>query len=345
MFKPKHFNPPGRSGGIAPWKVVAAVVVLIVLVYAAYSLLQPGVTNISSTTSMSIQQNQTVTVSVYGGSPIAIRLQKTSSSSAGFYVTRLPVLYGPIVSVFLNSNGGANVSSNGTRIADMNMKLDSSDAGSARIDITPLPTALAIRPSPNIQILTPVNFYSQQPGANSVLTATTTIGTGPSSTSTSTVATTTVVLSSGAQLMQQALSLMNGTTVGILMKHYKALYIADAGCSESTYNTTYMNNYYTQPPAYASYANASLYTPRDLEINETLLPAKNTVRINYTTLSPSPLSTGPALTVIVNTSALSYLKSISYVGVFGGLNYTVLNASYTFQKGIGNSCGAWIPPK
>ena len=114
------------------------------------------------------------------------------------------MLYGPIISVFLSSNGGANVSSNGTRIADMNIKLDSSDTGSAKIDITPLPVALAIRPSPSIQILTPVNFYSQQPGSNSAQTTTTTIG--PGSTSTSTTATTTVALSSSAQLMQQALS-------------------------------------------------------------------------------------------------------------------------------------------
>lgn len=343
MFKPKHFTPPGRNGSIAPWKIVAAFVVIALLLYAAYSLLQPGVTNIASTTSMSMQQNQTVTVSLYGGAPIAIRLQKTSTSSASFYVTRLPVLYGPIVSVLLSTNGGANVSSNGTRIADMNVKLDSSDTESAKIDITPLPGTLAIRPSSGIQILAPVNFYSQQPGSNSIQTVTTTIGAGSSSTSTT--ATTTIALSSSAQLMQQALTLMNGTNIGILMKNYKALYLADAGCSESTYDTAYMNNYYTSPPGYASYENATLYTPRDIAINETLLPAKNTVRINYTTLSPSQLSTETALSAIVNTSAPSNPKSVTYEGIFYSLNYTALNASYTFQKNIGNNCGAWIPPK
>jgi len=338
MYKPKHFTPTGKKGGIAPIKIVAAVVVLLLL-YSAYSLLQNGVTNITSMTSVSLQTNQTISVRIYGGDPIAIRLQGSTSSSTRLYVTRLPVLYGPVSSVSLSPANGANVSSNGTRIADMNLKLESSGPDSAKIDITPLPSALAILASSSISVLTPVSFYSSSP-VNVTTTATTTI----SQSGTTTSPTTTIAQSGNTLVMQQALNLMNGTTVGLLMKHYKALYLADAGCTENAYDSAYQNNYFTSPPGYASFENASLYTPRDLSINETLLPAKNTVKISYSTVSPSPLSTGLALTAIINTSAVSYLKNVSFIGVYSGLNYSVLNKSYTFQNGVGSSCGAWIPP-
>lgn len=327
--------------GVAPWKVVAAIVVVLILIYSAYSLMQPGTTAISAMTSLSISANQTVLVRLYSSNPIAIRLQSASNSSALFYITTMPVLYGPVSSVVLMPTVGANVSSNGTRIADMNLKLVGTGMKGATIDVTPLPASLGILASPSILILAPAAFFSSA-SSNMTLATSTTLST---SSSTIPQATTTIVQNSTASLLQQALSLMNGTEQGMLMKEYKTLYISDIGCSETTYNSTYNIVYGTLPPAFNSYYNTSQLIPRDLTINETALPAKDNVQITYSTLSESSESTGPALVATINTVAPLYLKSLNFVGVYMGLNYSTLNSSYAFQRSIGNNCDAWIPPK
>jgi hypothetical protein len=332
----KPVMPAKKRSGVAPWKPIAVVLVAI-LIYAVYSMMQPGALAINSITSIPLQTNQTVLITMYGGDPVAIKLQRASDTGATLLVTRIPVLYGPVSSVSLAPAGGANVSSNGTRMADMNVKLSGSSPDRAEIQITPLPSALAISASSSISVLSPASFSS--PTITNVTITTTTVA----STSTSTAPTTSVALTGNALLFQQAMTLMNSTNVGVLMKNYKTLYRADIGCNSITYNTTYFANYHTSPPTVLDYANASALSIRDLSINETLLPALNNVRITYSTLSPSSLSTGPALIAVINTTALSYLKSTSYVGAFQGLNYTRLNASYSFQKAIGNNCGAWIP--
>jgi len=318
-------------------KKVALVAAALLLVYLVYSALQPGVTNITSSQSLSVGLNQTLLMRMYGGEAIAVKLVRASNFSSTFYITRLPILYNSIMSLTLNRAASANVSSNGTSVADFNLMLSSSNANGASIVVSPLPASLGIGRSASILILPPANFSFHVSASNTVTLSTTT--------STTSLTSTTTVHNATAELLSQAMVLANQTSIGTLMNRYNALYMRDTRCNQSIYNSTYYSYYHSNPPAPASFANMSALTPTSLSITESALTTPNNVQITYSTVSPSSESTGAAVLVVINASStLYYLKSVVYVGIYQGLNYTRLNNSYTFQNRILNFCGAYISP-
>jgi len=333
-----HFKSPlHKAGPHISAKKAAFVVVALLLVYLVYSALQPEVVDITSARTVSLSLNQTVLMRMYGGEAIAVKLVSTSNFSSKFFITRLPILYSSVISVTLNQASSANVSSNGTSAADMNLKLSSSNSKGASIFISPLPANLGIGRSGSITILPPANFTFRVSTGNTITLSTTT--------STTSLTTTTTIHNATAELLQQAMTLANQTSIGTLMNKYNLLYAKDAKCNQSIYNATYNTYYHSNPPAPASFANMSRLTPTSIGITESVLTTPNNVQITYSTLSPSADSTGPAVMVIINASStLYYLKSVVYVGIYQGLNYTLLNNSYDFQSKILNFCGAYISP-
>jgi hypothetical protein len=315
--------------------MIGAIVIILLMLYGAYVLTQNGTISVTSMEKVSLLSNQTAFINLYGNSPIAIRLKNTSGTGATFYIARMPLLYGPVASVMLAPYAEANVSSSGTQAADVSIRLLNCSNTGAEIDVVPIPLGIGIKTSPGISLLPPLSFLSQASTANS--TTTTTVST--TSTSTSTITT-----NSTLALFQLALGDMNQTSIGILMKSYKALYIKSAKCNASTYNSTYIAYHTSFPPAPVSFANVSPLTPTNLTISESKATTTNSVLITYSTISGDSSTTGPAVIAIVNTSSISFLRNVSYVGIYRGLNFSILNSSYKFQSKVLNSCGALISP-
>ncbi len=334
MQVPKKFTLPAwRLSG----RQILALVAALIVIYIVYGVLVPSVITITATRSITLSPNQTQFIRIYNGSTTALELRASSVSGASFYITHVPALYGSVVSFSLSPVSSLNVSTDGSQTADINIRLLTESNSSATVEITPLILALSIKPSPSVTLLNPSSLSSIGSGSGG-------LGLTVSTTSVLSTSTTTVAQNSTQLLFQQALTLMNKTGTGILMKGYRTLYEKDAGCTSGVYNSTYATYYSKHPPAPVDFANISAHTPTDITINESTLQAKNNVLITYSTISPSPDTTGQAVLAIINTSSSNFLSSLTYTGLYTGLNYSTLNSSYSFQSKILNDCGAYITP-
>jgi hypothetical protein len=330
-------NAGPKKSSISPKTLgrIGAVIIIILMLYGAYALTQNGTISITSKESVILLLNQTAFINLYGKTPIAIRLQNTSGTGATFYVTRMPLLYGPVSSLLLAPYEEANVSSNGTQVADVNIRLLNSNSSGASIDVVPVPIGIGIKASAGIYLLPPLSFSTQ---VSTPFFATTTT----TSTSTTSLSTSTIAANSTLALFQQALNDVNETNIGVLMKAYRAIYVKSAKCNASTYNSTYNMYHNSLPPAPVSFANVSPFTPFNITVGESKLAAKNNVLVTYSTVSHDSSTTGPAIVVIINTSNGNFLRNVSYVGLYTGFDFSILNSSYSFQKTISGSCSALI---
>lgn len=329
-----------QNQGLPRWRLSArrilALLVLLGIVYLLYGVLFPSAITITTTRSLTLAVNQTQFLRIYVGNASDVKLRSATPQSASFYITRVPVLYSPVVSFSVSLLTSLNVSTEGSKVADINILLLSSSNSSATIQITPLPAALGVKPSPGVTLLNPASL------TNIAAKNTTTV---TSVASTTTAATTSVSQNATATLFQQALADMNLTGIGALMKNFKVLYNNDKNCTATLYNTTYKtyNHYHTPPPAPVSFLNVSPYTPTDIKITVSNTTKKNNALVTYSTVAPSSTSSGPAVLAVVNVSSISFLKNLTYIGVYLGLNYTKLNSTYTFEKTIPNACAALVP--
>jgi hypothetical protein len=333
------------------WKKILGIVVLLIIIYFAYGALFPSTITISTTRSLSLSLNQTLFVQIYNGTPSALELHSTSATGATFYITKLPVIYNPLVSFSLSPVSSINVSSSGSGVADMNIQLSSSSATGATIQVTPLQTVLGIRTSPSVSLQNPTGLGGAA-NSGSATTMPTTTASGTSSQATTTAqattaaTTTTVVQNANTVLLQKALTLITQAGIGGVMTGYGKLYAKDVACNQSAYNAaySYYNSSHKAPSAPFSFENTTPYIPTAVNINETLLSAKNNVKIVYSLATPSPDTAGPAVTAVVNTSSPSFLQSLTFAGLYFGWNTIVLNRTYTFQSEVTGNCGAYIAP-
>jgi hypothetical protein len=317
-------------------KQLAGLIVALLALYVIYGIFVQNVVTVTSSMSLSLSTNQSQFIRIYNGSIADIKLRSSSGTNATFYITSVPVLYGPVVFFQLKPLSSLNVSSAGSQTADMNIRLVSSSGSGVTVEITPLTASLGIKPSSSITLLNPASLGSISI-SNVTVPAISTVSTA------STSLTTTISTNTTQGLFQQALALFNNTGTGMLMREYAALYRKDVACTPSVYNSTYFQYSNKQPPAPVDFANISSQTPTNIVYNESKL-SKTNVLITYSTVSPSPSTTGPAVLAIINTSSASFVQSLSYTGVYAGFNYTILNNSYSFQSKILNNCGAYISP-
>lgn len=319
-------------------KQILGLVVLLIIIYLVYGALSSATITINSARSLSLSVNQTLFVQIYNGTTTALKLHSLSATGATFYVIKVPVLYNPLVTFSLSPLSSVNVSSDGSKTADMNIQLISTSASGATVEVTPLEAALGIRPSSSILLQNPAGLgVTQSASLNLTATQTTTTVTTVSST-------TTVAQNSNAALLQSALRLANLSGIGGVIAGYNKLYMKDTACDQSVYDITYKVYYGSLPPPPESFANMSFFTPTMINVTESLLPEKNNVKITYSTVSPSPETTGPAVIVVVNTSSASYLKNVTFTGIYQGWDVSLLTSTYDFQNGLGGSCGAYISP-
>ncbi len=316
-------------------RLILLAIVFLIVVYAIYSLAFPSVITVSSAQSLSLGQNQTVFMRLYNSSVVALTLTSSSASGASFSLGAVPLLYSSMVSFTLTPSQSMSVSAFGMQSADMNIVLTSSSGTGASVEITPLHEVLGVGVSPGVSISNPSSL-SGVAAANVTIVV-------PQSTS-SVASTTTVKPQNSSQTeVAKAMGLINSTGTGVLMNNYAKLYAKDPGCNASTYNSTYRTYHGSAPPAPVDFANLSQVVPRSLTVNASVSSGPN-VAVVYKTAAPSSSSTGAALVAIVNTSSSSFLSSVTYTGVYYGLNYTQLNSTYAFQSKILNACAAYVTP-
>ena len=325
----------GHHKSRLPWVVAAAALAIAIIILAFFGV-QSGAQTITQTGTLSLKQNQTTYLRVFNGSTIAMRLQSSTGTGATIFVSAIPILFGPITAVYLSSGSSANLSSSGTRLADMNVKLNSVSAGSAQVQITPLQSSLGIRVSGNINLLNPVTLALNLHATSPVGITTTTV------TSTTSIATTTVAVNTTASKIQQAMTIANQSSIGALMSKYRTLFRSDVQCTPGLYNSTYLSYYFAAPSGPNSFANVSIFTPTDITVAASPLTKANTYGVVYSTVAPLAVTSGPAVTMVVDVSSHTF-ANVTLTGIFQGLNYTRLNESYTFQSHIlGNPCAALI---
>lgn len=318
-----------------PARLVLLLIVALIVAYVAYSFLFPAVVTVASAQNFMLSQNQTVFMRLYNSSVVALTLTSTSASGASFSVSSVPMVYGPVLYFNMIPSQSLSVSAFGAKEADMNVALVSSSGNGASVEITPLHELLGVQVSPNIRIANPASLTGVSRTGNVTI--------APRQTS-SIASTTTIAAQNSSQAeILKALSLINSTGTGTLLGQYAKLYAKGVGCNESTYNTTYLTYHGTLPPAPLSFANLSQLTPTGMTINASVSSGPNVV-IMYSTTARSTTSAGPVIIAVVNTTSVSFLTSVTYTGIYQGLNYTVLNSTYAFQSRILNNCAAYVEP-
>ncbi len=341
MNKPKSGSGSVGRGKPKARGIAVAAVVLLIVIFAAYFVTQPGVTEITTTKTVTLYSNQTAYIGI-PSSVVALRLQSSSASQATFYASQTPVLLGSVSLFSLTPGASANVSSGGSGSADMNIRLVSSTAAAAEVAITPLSPSLGVRASGTVSVMNPIAFGTANVAAGSGVNS---VGGAASTTISTTVPTVTTSVQPTVSAAQQALNISNGTMLGKLMVNFNNLYKSDTTCDPNTYNITYVRYYSSMPTGPASFYNASQFTPTAMVASAVQTGSSGNYKVTYSTVSPSSESSGPAVTLMVNTATAS-VSNTMFEGVFMDLNYTTVSQIYAFQSTIPNNnhCAAYISP-
>ncbi len=323
---------PGMKIGLV--HIIIAIIAILIIYFVVSSVFLNQVHQLGAQESFTINKNSTIFYSFPDNSTTyAIFLKNSSTSSATFYISGLPVFTKPIVAITLSGGGSANISSKAGSVADIHITLFSSTNSQATFSLTPLLQGLDVKVSGNVNVINPSTGASSVPISGNATASTTTSTIPSSSTSTTTIA---------VNANQKVLSGLNSTPIGTLMAEYKALYIKDVQCTPSVYNSTFLSQFGYLPPAPASYQNTTLTTPTNINLNVSKFSA-NVYNVTYSTVSPSPETTGTALIVQYNLVSNSVISQKFEGLVFFNQTYAKLDTTYAFQSGINNDCGAYIP--
>lgn len=313
---------------------IAIIIVLAAAAIVALSLGSQHIRAISSGSTLSMVKGSPEYFEVSGTQHVfSILLENSSGSGAVVYISRYPVLEGPILNVSINSAEVINVSLEGTQSADLQIKLLSSGSNSASLLMTAVPQTFSIRTSPGIKVLNPTTLSGSESTQQSIPVQGST-----TSTLTSTYLATTTVQQPQQNTSLAALALANSTNIGILLNNYKALYNKDTGCTSGIYNSSLLTYAKQSPTGPLSFYNMSRQIPTDITASASKTAA-GLYKVVYTTISPSEKSI--AVTMYMNSAGA--VLNVTYSGTFTGMNYSQLSNSYAFQSGIYNSCAAYIP--
>jgi hypothetical protein len=335
----------GKRRSMRPMLTTAILIIVVIAIVAYLALSWHGVTTVTSSQTLSVMKGQSAYFKLKNSSDLySLYLKNTSSAYATIYVSKVPVLTTPIVSFELVSGQSANISADGSsQNADLEVELISGNATGARIGLIPIPSIFAIKTSAGVQITRPASFYTINNATSPPVTPT------PTNTTKNTTKTTTNSTSTPpppppkptTTPLQNISTVLNATYIGALMKNYKALYIQDTACTSQAYGTA-LQVYANQAPIGPSdFTNASERTPTNLIVNASQSGASSYF-VTYTVATPNNGFPKPSVTFNFSSTS-GVVTNIVFTGIYLDLNYTSLENAYNFQKGIGGSCGAYIP--
>lgn len=332
--------PTYREGKKSNYRLPILIVVAILVIVAIAAMLASipsHVYTIALHTSISLTQNSSIIYKFqYSPSTFILYLKNSTDSGATFYITKLPILAYPVVSIYLASNSSANISSSGSGPADLHIYLYSSSPKGAEIDLTPIDPQLRIKMSGVTSVMQPTQFSEKMLYTGQVTIISTT------STTTSTTITTTTINQSKVIPLQEIMNFVNTTSPAILMNNFNQLYQRDRVCNASIYNATFQTLEKIPATGPNSFYNVSPSVPRS--INFTVSKINNsTYVVDYYGLTPSKAYTGKLLSMKISLTPQPSILNVTFEGIFENMNLTQVTKIYTFQSSIQNFCGAYMP--
>ncbi len=325
--------------------VLGVILILLFIGIAWIALVGTGPAKLTSGTTFNLGVGSVASYTLQNNSKsFAIYLHNSSAGYAGIDVAMYPVLANPTVAIYAANGSAYNISTFGQGNADVNIRIVSSNATSARLQLTPIPVGLSFGVSPGVMVLQPSPIPTglqtvttvASSGATTVSTtikATTTVASG--SGSTTTVAPTTTVV---AGVPASIYSTINASYLGSLMVKLNKLYIAGQACTPPLYNQTMLQ--IGQPVVIGNdFANVTLFTPKYVTLTATDVSSGYEAIYNITT--PSSQTSGVILTFGI--TSLGTISNVTFKGLWTGVNYTQLATGYQTQSVVTNACAAYIP--
>ena len=162
------------------------------------------------------------------------------------------------------------------------------------------------------------------------------------STSTVTVASTTVstttTINQTALAYQRVLGYLKINQWYGLMANESIQFANSKNCTPALYNSSFRKYNKAAPAVPLDYWNVSVITPYAVTLNLTSVGSGNYAAV-YSTRSAAPYTTGPVLTLIIN-SANGDVLNVTRTGAFDGLSFSQIQSISLQAARIGNACGA-----
>lgn len=328
-----------KKGGLGRNAKVAIAALAIIIIFAAY------VTYYLSVSQVVVNSPTVVNVTSAGGlylinsNQFYISLASIAVSQGRAYVliTKYPTFINPLLNVTLTLGNITKVNA-GSNYSNMGLYLESLNANSITVKISPLSPSLQISPSSQYirTIQTSLGAKSSRQSQSSSVSTTivsTTVGS-----STSTAATTTIAQNTTQMEIMAALKMDNYYA---LIQNYSVLYANTSKCTPLLYNTTYVELFGHLPNGQNSFANVSAISPYNLS-SSTMNAGKGNYYVNYTAKTET-FGNLPAVSILVNASTSTALQNnIVSGGIFSGLSLAQLRANY-ITASTGGACEIWEP--
>ena len=343
-------KPHGKSKTGKTVTTIALVVVVIgIIAYLAF--FWHGVPVVSSNQTISLALGKSSYFKLKGQpATFVMFLENSSPSYATIYVSGVPVLTSPVSEFTVYNGFQVNMSTSLSSIANLAVKLVYSGNTTSEVELIPIPLVYKIKTSPSITISNPASFYSgtaippQQPAPVPISSGASSRTPGKNSSSQTSSPKPTTTSSAGSLVktpLENISSILNYTYIGSLMGNYSALYSSDKACTVSEYNTSLLDFAHQSPTGPLDFKNATASTPTGLIANATAIGNNNYV-VTYSQIIPNHVSPSVAVSFNLDSSTAT-VTNLKFSGIYQGLNYTSILKNYQYQKGLGGSCGAYMP--
>lgn len=329
-----------------PYIIVALIIIAVIVAALAISGAN-SVSTIGYNKSYTLAQGQAVYFRPgNAGAKTTMLLSNTTNNSAVLYISTVPILLNNAYRLTLIQGEVANVSTNGSQFANLQVRLNYLSGGEASLTLTVIPSDFGVRPSYTVVPLVQPAAATSAAASN----ASTSTGTAKSTqNSTATAASHSTGNTSPASTPQaillsdsQVMGIVNTTSYGMLMSKLKAIYVKDSACTSATYNTTYTSLLHSSPAAPYTYSQQLAITPTGLNFSVSHGKGTN-YEVAYYTAGRTTAASGPALYLWINSSRSSPVVNATFEGIFSGQDYSVVNSTYNTQAGIASDCAVYIP--
>ncbi|MEM0154302.1 MAG: hypothetical protein QW814_00500 [Methanothrix sp.] len=311
---------------------IYAVIVILIIAIALYALTYKGVQDLGSGGNVTVSSNGTVFM--LGGVEYATYM----GSGDTLYISKQPAFINPLMEVSLSKDTTVHANYM-SKYADIGIELLSANGTSALVHFITISQSDAVPPDSSQIRIVPTNISSKT--TSTILPSKSSNSTVLGSTTSTTVSTTVTTTTSQPNGYSKALSALQASKYYSLMENYSELYHNTSQCTPSLYNKTYeANNYGVPPSGPQTYANVSAFVPFNMSyaLNDVSGPIYEAI---YTTISKSTITTGTALSMVINSSD-GVISNITYSGIFAGTNESALYQGYLSAVRVGGACGIYL---
>ncbi|MGC8647404.1 MAG: hypothetical protein ACP5SA_01120 [Candidatus Micrarchaeia archaeon] len=328
-----------KSGRKALTYLIIVIIIIALLAYIFAAAKQSAqIIYLKAPTNATI--SKTPTIFSIENKEYAIYLGSVGNNYANIYIAQMPAFVAPLLYVNLTLHNTTRINA-GTTYANLEVILNSISNNSVSITLVPVSTNLYLTPDSEKIIIVNV----QQPSAKiSIKVANTSQTTQTTTTIVSTASTTIPAkIANATNTTKEKISkLINEDKFYPLIVNLTSLYRNTSACTPELYNTTYFSYYNAMPSPTYSYHNVSINTPYDLKMEIT--GQKGYYIVSFVALTRNAqFNNTAALSINLNLNTSTIVNTtINPYGIYGGLNYTVMEKIYEKASVIGGPCGIYV---